>query len=102
MRSMPTTTRIAIATLFLRYRNARVEARRAAEHLGSSHPGAIAVDGRATEIWNSLLSVRMSVDSEIADERISIGDAHAFVAFAARSARVRQQAHERLVGTKAA
>lgn len=91
MRSLPTSARISIATVVIRYRNARREHTRAAETLGDNNVVTICADARRNELWNTLQAMKTNLYDEQADERVSVGDAHEFLRYVAQGARVRRQ-----------
>jgi hypothetical protein len=91
MRSLPTPARIAIATLIIRYRAARRDHARLAETLGDRSPATNAADARCVEVWNSLHSLRRNLFDEQMGERVSVGDAHAFMRYVAQGAAVRRR-----------
>lgn len=95
MRDLPSTTRVAIATLRLRHRAAREHAAHMRDLLGCEHPAALAAGHQEIEVWNSLQAVRRAVFDEAAGERISAGTPRDFMRLAAQGAKVRRVARER-------
>lgn len=78
-RDLPASTRIAIATVSMRYRTARrqTESQRAAH--GSEHLSTMIADARTMELWNTLVTMRQRVGAEVQGRRISYGSAKAFL-----------------------
>ena len=64
MRHYPTTTRVAIAKLYLRYRGARQRAAENRRQLGYEHRSTILASGSAAELWNALQAILRDVDDE--------------------------------------
>lgn len=91
MRSLPTPARIAIATLIIRYRSARRDHARLAETMGDRSPSTNAADARRNELWNTLQAIRTNLFDEQMGERVSVGDAHAFMRYVAQGAAVRRR-----------
>jgi hypothetical protein len=81
MRHLPNTTRIAIATLVLRYRDERRRHRQLSETHGEGSLAAMMSDARRNELWNSIQSLRTNVHSEMDGRRPSIGDAGEFMKY---------------------
>jgi hypothetical protein len=97
MRSLPTPARIAIATIVIRYRNARRDHARASETLGDRNVVTIAAEATVLELWNTLQAMKRNLYDEQADDRVSVGDAHEFMRYVAQGAKIRRQVAMRRV-----
>lgn len=95
MRGLPATTRVVLAGLGLRHRSARMHARHMTDAFGAESPAAIHAIASEIECWNSLQAARGRVMDEMAGERVTVGDAHAFMRHAALAAASAKRARAR-------
>ena len=69
MRHLPTTTRLAIAKVYLRYRDAREQLSEVRDIYGSGDKRTAAASEAASAIWNTLQSILDDVANEFAEIR---------------------------------
>jgi hypothetical protein len=91
MRTLPTPARIAIATLIIRYRNARRVHARASETLGDRNVVTVGAEASLLELWNTLQALKRNLYDEQAGERVSVGDPREFLRYVAQAAEVRKR-----------
>jgi hypothetical protein len=91
VRSLPTHARIAIATLIIRYRDARREHARASETLGDHNIVTVGAEARRNELWNTLQAMKTNLYDEQAGDRVSVGGPHDFLRYVAMRADVRKR-----------
>jgi len=80
---MPTSARIAIATLYLRYRDARRQAQQARARLGRDSVVTDMRQDQSLAVWNDLVSVKTNVYAEIDGHRTPT-DPKTFLSLVAR------------------
>jgi hypothetical protein len=85
MRTMPTAGRIAIATLYLRHRDARSQAARSRRQFGRTSIVTDMHRDKADATWNDLQAVRANVLAEVDGHRRPL-DARDFLGLVARRA----------------
>lgn len=102
MRHLDRTTRIAIATLYLRMRSARERADRLSQDFGSENPATIAAMQVMVEASNGLQAVLTHVWTEVETPDGAKMPARQFVELVAHMANVKRKARQRDLDGQAA